>query len=340
MNPVAKFWETHFPHPSGRSLESDSRLSRIVNRRIVAGIMNTFPKTTTKLLSFSRGEFARLLIVEKEGGSYRTLRAMYDYEDPKKRGDLINRLLMHSPGVKAARNRRRIAQRMLQRCLEAQPSDKPALVMVLGGGDGRLEAEVLARISRRDIYFCIVDKDERAVEENQKTLKEFGLEGRGAVFLGNIAEKNDLLAVLDNARRRFGVQFDGANMAVCHGIAEYMDMGLQTNETLSRMLTGIHGCLRAEGSLIISQTDYHDRVRWVERGLGWYMRMRSLEELAGEIEKADWQIRICEHEPMQLITMCLAVKSDQPQRRIDGPSRLLHPTTKHRVEADAHAVAQ
>lgn len=337
MNPVTEFWNRHYP--SDRPLESESGLSRVVNRHIVAGLMNAFPKTVTKFLSFSRGEFARLLIVEKEGGSYRTLRAMYDYEDPKKRGDLINRVLMHSPGVKAARNRRRIAQQMLRRCLEAQPSERPALVMVLGGGDGRLEAEVLARISRRDIFFCIVDKDERAVEENLKTLKEFDLEGRGAVFLGNIAEKNDLLAVLDNARSRFGVQFDGANVAVCHGIAEYLDMGLRTNETLSRMLTAIHGCLRAEGNLIISHTDYHDRVRWVERGLGWFMRMRSLEELAGEVDKAGWQIRICEHEPMQLITMCLAVKSDQPQRRIDGPSRLLHPTAKRRVEADARTVA-
>ena len=310
-----------------------------MNRYVVAGLLNAFPKTVTKFLALSRGEFARLLIVEKEGGSFRTLRAMYEYEDPQKRGDLINRLLMQSPGVKAARNRRKVAQHMLQRCLEDQPAEKPALVMVLGGGDGRLEAEVLARVPRRDIYYCIVDKDDRAVEENRKTMNELGLEGRGAVFLGNIAEKADLLAVLDNARRRFGVQFDGADVAVCHGIAEYMDVGLQTNDTLSRMLTAIHDCMRPEGSLLISQTDYHDRVRWVERALGWYMRMRSIEELAGEIERAGWQIVICEHEPMRLITMCMAVKSDRQHLRIDSPSRVVLHRSKQRVRASSRAAA-
>lgn len=320
MNAVLQFW--HRQIGIGGSLESDSPVSRAINRYVIAGVMNTFPKTATRLLSLGRGELARLLFVEKEGGSYRSLRAMYEYEDPQKRGDLINRLLMESPAVKAARNRRKIAQQMLKRCLEAQPSDSPVLVMAVGGGDGRLEAEVLAQIARQDVYYCGVDKDERAVEEIQKCLAEHGLAGKGFVYLGDAAEKSDLSTAVDSAERRFGVRFDGASVAVCHGITEYLDMGSDSNETFAGLLTAIHGCMRPEGNLIISQTDYHDRVKWLERGLSWYMRLRSLEEVAAEVEKAGWQISVCEHEPMRLITMCLAVKSEAKHRRIDSPSQL------------------
>ena len=333
MNSVLQFWKERYR--IDRPLEIDSRISRMLNRYVVAGMMNTFPHAVTKVLSFSRGELARLLFVEREGGSFRSLRAMYEYEDPQKRGDLINRLLMQSPAVKAARNRRIIAQQMLQRCLEAQPSDTPALVLAIGGGDGRLEAEVLARMSKRNVYYCAVDKDERAVEENQKTLKEHGLAGKGFVFLGNVAEKSDLLAVLEAAERRFGVTFDGASVTVCHGITEYLDMGSTTNETLAGLLTAIHGCTRTEGNLIISQTDYHDRVKWLERGLSWYMRLRDIDEVATEVEKAGWQISICEHEPMRLITMCLAVKSDVKHLRIDSPSQLRRLRARSPVSAAA-----
>ena len=179
-----------------------------------------------------------------------------------------------------------------------------------------------------DVYYCGVDKDERAVEENQKAWKEHGLEGRGFVFLGNVAEKSDLLVVLDAAQRRFGVRFKGVSVAVCHGIAEYLDMGSTGNETLARLLTVIHGCTRPEGNLIISQTDYHDRVKWLERGLSWHMRLRGIDEIAAEVEKAGWQISICEHEPMRLIAMCLAVKSDARHLRVDSPSQLRRSRTK------------
>ena len=204
-------------------------------------------------------------------------------------------------------------------------------MLAIGGGDGRLEAEVLARCPRQDIYYCGVDKDPRAAEEIENTLAQHGLSGRGFVFLGNVAEESDLVAVLQSAEKRFGVPLDGAEVAVCHGITEYLDIGSRANETLSRLLRAIYGCVCPGGSLIISQTDYHDRVRWLERGLSWYMRLRDIDELAAEVEKAGWQISICQHEPMRLITMCLAVKSEARPLRIDGPSQRRRAHTERNV---------
>jgi hypothetical protein len=319
MKPLLQFWNEQYSVPW--PLEADSWDRRLLNRYVVAALMNTFPVTATKVFARSRGELARLLFVEREGGSFRVLRTMYEYTDPARRGDWLNRLLMQSPAVKAARNRRAIAQRMLEACLAAQPLGVPALVLAVGGGDGSLETEVIARAKGRDVYYCAVDKDERAASENHLVLRKHGLEGRGFVFLGNVAERGDLEEVLAKARQRFQVPFDGVSVAVCHGIAEYLDIGTQGNETLSRLLTALLACSRVEGRLIISQTDYHDRVAFLEKGLSWHMRLRSIDELATEVERAGWQISVCEHEPMKLISMCLAVKPDARHRRVDGNGR-------------------
>jgi len=334
VNALRQFWQERYG--LAQPLEGDSRLRRLLNRYVVAALMNSFPRAATKIFSLSNGELARLLFVEREGGSFRVLRAMYEHENARNRGDWINRLLMQSPAIKAARNRRAIAQRMLQQCLEAQPAGLPTLVVAIGGGDGSLEAEVIARVAGRDVYYCAVDKDDRAVADNEAVLRRHGLAARGFVFVGTVAEESDLEAVLDCARRRFNVAFDGAGVSVCHGIAEYYDIGSKTNETLAGLLRAIHGCTRAGGSLVISQTDYHDRVKYLERGLSWHMRLRSSDELAGEVAKAGWQISVCELEPMGLITMCLAAKSAAEHVRIDGPGRVRQP----RVQRPLPAVAR
>jgi SAM-dependent methyltransferase len=333
MSGLVHFWTRRFG--VDQPLEVDSQVHRLLNRYVVAALMNTFPKTVTRIFSLSSGDLARLLFVERDGGSFRSLRAMYEYADPRKRGDLINRLIMQSPAIKAARNRRVIGQRMLQRCLEAQPAGLPTLVLAIGGGDGNNEAEVIARMTTRQVYYCAVDKDERAARESQRVFAEHGLHGRGIVYLGTVAEKRDLEAVVDAARQRFGVPFDGAGVTVCHGITEYYDVGSETNETLALLLSAIYACTRPEGSLIISQTDYHDRVRYLERGLSWYMRLRNSDELASEMAKAGWQLTVCEQEPMRLITMCAAVKSGVPHLRIDSPSLLRRPIAKAPAAANS-----
>jgi len=328
MKPLVRFWEEAYR--VGQSLEADSWVRRAVNKHVVAALMNVFPRTATRVFSRSRGELARLLFANREGGSFRVLRAMYRFDEGHARGDLINRLLMQSPAVKAARNRRRIAQKMLEVSLKAMPPGRPILVLAVGGGDGSLEAEAIARTPERDAYYCGVDRDERAVGENGDVLRRHGLEARGCTLVGGIAEESDVEAALDRAARRFHVSFDGVGITVCQGITEYLDLDCDTNETLAAMLRAIHHCTRPEGRLIISQTDYHDRVRYLEKGLSWYMRLRSREELAAEVNRAGWQTSVCEREPMGLISMCLATKSDarsQP-RESETPIGRPHAATR------------
>lgn len=302
MNPLIQFWNEEYR--SDQSLETDATIGRLVNRHVVAALMNAFPRTATRIFSCSSGELGRLLFAEREGGSFRVLRAMYRYGD-RARGDLLNRLLMQSPAVKAARNRRRIAQRMLEVSLNALPQGRPILVLAVGGGDGSLEADVIARMKRRDVYYCGVDRDERAVGDNLAVLKRLGLEDKGCTLVGSISNKSDVEDALESASRRL-VEFRDVGVCVCQGIAEYLDLHRNTNESFTGMLRAIHSCTRPEGRLIISHTDNHDRVKFLEEGLSWYMRLRGREELGGVVQDAGWQTAVCEREPMKLITMCLA----------------------------------
>jgi SAM-dependent methyltransferase len=334
MNRLVRMWQEQY----GMSgpLEVDTWARSLWNSWIVASLLNTFPRTARNILSRSRGELLQLLLSEGEGGSYRVLRAMYEGDDPESRGDFLNRLFMQSPGIKAIKNRRAIAQHMLDMCLAVRASNSPTLVMAIGGGDGSLELEVIARAAEKNVYYCGVDKDKRAEAWNREALEDFGLEGKGFVASGAGAEEVDFEAVVESARRRFDVPFDGATVTVCHGLTEYLDVGRTTNEDLAKFLTALYRSARPEGTLLISQGDYHDRVKFLERGMGWHMRLRTKEELAAEVEKAGWQISLCEPEPMGIITMCMAVKSDSQRLRIDRREQL----ERHRVPAPVRVRAR
>ena len=202
MNALVRFWNDDYD--VGQPLETDSWVRRVLNTHVVGALMNRFPHAATRLFARSSGELGRLMFARREGGSFRVLRAMYRFEHAHDRGDLLNRLLMQSPAVKAARNRRKIAQGMLQNCLNAMPPGPPRLVLAIGGGDGSLEAEVIAGVANPDVYYCGVDQDETAVDENREVLQRRGLEQRGFTFVGKIGERRDVEMVLQSASERFG----------------------------------------------------------------------------------------------------------------------------------------
>ena len=200
---------------------------------------------------------------------------------------------------------------MLHRALESLPDGRPRLVLAIGGGDGSLEAEVIARHRNRDVFYCGVDRDSRAVAENQRVLRIHGLEKRGTTVVGSVAGNGDVAALLERAAAQFHVRFEGVSICVCQGIVEYFDLHSQTNQSLLRMLRAVLASAAPGGQLLISQTGYHDRVRYLERGLQWHMRLREPEELSSVVRDAGWSVSICQREPMGLITMCLAERVNQ-----------------------------
>lgn len=331
MKSLSKLWNDHYG--VNRPLEVDSWAKRLVNNHIVATLMNVFPRLAVKVFSLSRGELAHRLFKAREGGSYRVLRTMYRFEDAHSQGDLLNRLLMQSPAVKAARNRRKIAQWMLETCLSAMPPGPPRLIMTIGGGDGMLETEVIAKLQQKNLYYCGVDMDEKAVDENRQVLEKHGLQDRGFTHTGSITQADDIDNVLRLAGERFGVEFDGLSVTTCQGLLEYIDMHSDSNENFLKMLRAIHSKTREDGSLLISQTGYHDRVPFLEKGLQWYMRLRESDEIVQVSEEAGWKISICEQEPMQQITMCLATKAGIGNWRLDAQSPLRQPHIARRAAA-------
>ena len=130
------------------------------------------------------------------------------------------------------------------RCLSGGPAGRRAILAGDWGRRRKPRSRCHRRSTNRNVYHCSVDKDEKAVEENRQVMQRYGLAGRGFVVTGDATRKNDLEAALDAARRRFAVPFDGVGIAVCHGITEYLDLGV-SGTTLwrgcSRPFTRVRG---------------------------------------------------------------------------------------------------
>ena len=323
---TSEFWNERYG--VDRPLEADSRVARLLNRYVVAALMNAFPHAATKVFSLSKGELARLLFKERDGGSFRSLRAMYEYENPRNRGDLINRLLMQSPAIKAARNRRTIAQRLLARLF-----GRTALGLAGARAGGRRW-----RWKPRSGSDCPFAAARRLLLHRRYRRQNRRREPEGAAKAWPCGSRFRLRGH-DCRHERHGECRPGRRKAIRRSLRRTEHHCLPRHHRILRHRIGsqpdtlatARGNSRlhtAEGNLIISQTDYHDRVKYLERGLSWHMRLRSREELAAEVEKTGWQISVCQHEPMRLITMCLAVKSDVPQRRVDSPSQVAQPRAK------------
>ena len=268
MTPATTFWNEQYG--IGRPLETDTRLRRLLNRCVVAAMMNTFPKTAIRFFSISKGELARLILWSARGLlSQRS--AMYRYDDAHGRGDLLNRLLMESPAVKA----RGIAG--ASRTHAAAPVGSAARTEAgPGSGGGRRRRRPRGggpcRLARSQLVLLRIGPGS-AQSPKTKMLHRRGLAERGFTIVGSVAENGDVEAALDCRGRRFGVRFDGVGVAICQGVAEYLDIGSNSNLAFSRLLRALHACTLDEGSPIISHTDYHDRVPFLERGLGWHMRL-------------------------------------------------------------------
>ncbi len=284
-------------------LESENFLKSFLNRHLIGRLMNSFPNLANSLLSRSEGEIARLLYKDREKGTFRVLNEMYDYEKSKTT-DVLEKLIMESPAVKAARNRKKIAQYLLKLTLENSKRSK--FIFSVGGGNGRLELEVLKDYPVN--YYCCLDTDERAILEGEALAKKFRVSDQTIFLKGSIRNKDDLNSVTRMATERFLKHFPYLDIVLCQGVFEYFDMKRCSNRQLNNVLTAIYEKTSSNGILLASQTDYHDRVKYLEKGLDWYMRLRSREEVKNEMERVGWCVEYCEKEPMNLITLSLSSK--------------------------------
>lgn len=314
MESLQHFWRSTLGRSDLR-LEADSLLGRFTNRFLLAPLLNAFPSLASRLFSSSHGELARLLFKEREGGSFLVLDTMYEYEGGKERREFLHNVMMHSPAIRAARNRRRIAQVLLATHLQLAADDRPMLVLAVGSGSGRLEAEVLGEVRNRNVYYCGLDIDPRAVAATEATLRQHHLTANGIALAGTINGHDDVANLLEQIERRLGLQFPGIDITMCHGVAEYLDLCSTANAQLSQLVRVLHTHTRQDGALVISQTHRHDRVHFLESALGWHMRLRDADEFRAVIESAGWNVQVCEKEPMGLISMCLAAKDSMPIAR-------------------------
>ncbi len=315
MSGVAEYIKTDYLAGPDLGLESAGRGEQIKNR-IVAALLNYGYPLLNPLLARSKGELAQLWFRTPgyEKSSWRTFEAFYHFEEKKEHGDLGNKLLMASPGVRASRNRKKIALRLLENQLK-EYSGSPVLVNNIGGGSGSRELRVIKNAGRRDIFYCSTDTDSAAADYGDKEAKQISMSMRSffaskKLDFSSPSEVQSFFGEMNQHYFSSKPQFHAFDISLLLGVTEYCDLHTRANTELDQLLQGLHQHTSPRGRMIMGQTDHHDRVRYVEKGLGWKMRLRSQDEIADHIERSGWNILYCEKEPMNVITMILAEKKD------------------------------
>lgn len=156
------------------SIEKPSKISLFLNKAI-ALLMNNYPTFANTILSHSKSDLAHYLFHDPTcpKGSFKQLNEIYDYEYGKK-GDILNRIINLSPALKAARNRKKIAQQFL-RLVIAKAYKNPTVIFSFGGGDSRIEIEVMAEMDMKNLYLISIDAQTEAKVEGEKLAKKLNI---------------------------------------------------------------------------------------------------------------------------------------------------------------------
>ena len=291
------------------NLEKPNLLSLVTNKPI-AWFMNNYPNLTNKIGSLSKQDLAYYVFHDDNcpSGSYKQLNAIYDFETNQE-VDLINRLLNVSPALKAARNRKKLAQHLLKKALSGS-DNKPLSIFSFGGGDERLSLEVMAEVKKKNVYLISIDSQAVAKTDGQKRAQELDLNNQ-ACFITEFNDSNKYTMLRDfllTASEILKVQLSEINAVMAHGFLEYLDLNKNTNTEFSSFLNNSIKFGSRDLKLILSQTDLHDRVPYYEKGQNLFMRLRGKDELKREIEMQDLRIEYMEKEPMNIITMMYCSK--------------------------------
>jgi len=291
------------------SLEKPPKISSVINKAI-AWFMNSYPYFSNNIFSHSKSDLAYYLFHDKEcpKGSFKQLNEIYDYECGKK-GDFINRIINLSPALKAARNRKKIAQQLLKIAISNEHSN-PIVIFSLGGGDSRIELEVMAELKKADVYLVSIDLQTDAKVEGKRLSGKLGLANQ-AYFVTDFIEFKNLSQIdkyIKEASEQFGIVIKNIDIIMAHGFLEYLDLKTESDEELSVFMKSILSLGRDGTKLILSQTCVHDRVPYYEKGLNLYMRLRNKDELIKELLNHQLKIEYAETEPMGIITMVYCLK--------------------------------
>jgi len=275
----------------------------VLNEFVIGPMMGNFPNITNKILSRSRGELSRLFFEERctGHGSFKIFEEFYRYDPNSNPGDFLNKLMMESPAIKAARNRRKIAQRQLEDELENRSGK--TLVVSFGGGNGALELEVIKRIGK-EVYYCSIDNDDYSIEDGNRIAREMGLETT-TLYLNEHADtlSPEYFHHLEfKLMEHFGIT-QGIDIATCHGFTEYLDRGKNTDKEFIGLIKNLYDVAERGSTLFLSQTSKHSREKYLVKGLDWVMRLRTLKEVKTLLENSPWILKYIEKEPMGIISM-------------------------------------
>lgn len=240
----------------GVRYETLSLFRKAMNRAVINPLINYIVPTNVLLgfLSKSRSPLLHESILRP--GGWRAMKITYENGTPLDRID--KRILKDAVLTLSARNRKRMAVRVLRELIHKYRIGGDVHIVGIGTGPGFnvLEAMVDAETDR--VFAYCIDEDADAFTFGMRMAEEMGLRGRVRYIAGDAINLERLLEVVPHIVKMVG-------------ILEYL-----TDEQVKDLLNVSHRMLPPGGSVVVnSMVATHGVDRYLRRIFNWHLNYRS-----------------------------------------------------------------
>ena len=231
-----------------------------VGRAFKAAIINPFanhmpPGMLRALLRFGKSELAASNWADP--GGWRSMVISYEGR-PRQIADKI--LVGAGTMSRALRNRRRLAGALLARLIDECPH-KPAHVLCLGAGPGRIIIDALSRATE-DAHATLVDLNPDAFDYGREIAADAGVADKVKYIVGDVRDVDELLD-------------EPPDLVKMIGICEYL-----TDEQIRSIIEAAAGVMPPGSGIVFNSiSEAHGNDRFFRRVFGLHMIHRTPQEL-------------------------------------------------------------
>ncbi|MCX6354262.1 MAG: class I SAM-dependent methyltransferase family protein [Candidatus Aureabacteria bacterium] len=274
----------------GIRYETLSLFRKVFNRAVINPLIN-YIVPTKLLLNFLNKSKSPLLheSISRPGG-WRAMKLCYENGEPVDAVD--KRILKDAVLTLSARNRRRMAVRVLKDLIQKYRVGGDVHIVGIGTGPGFnvLEAMVDAETDR--VFAYCIDEDSDAFSFGEKLAEQMGLKGRVRYITGNAINLEGLLEVVPHVVKMVG-------------ILEYL-----TDDQVMELLRMSHRILPPGGSVLVNSiTAHHGVDRYLRRVFNWHLNYRSPRKILSLFEESGFSDFHLRQDPLGVYAILVGSKN-------------------------------
>lgn len=284
---------------NGEHYEDLGGLTMHITNAIITPLLNNLPRKVIRdLIAKSKGDTGKLLLTRP--GSYVLFNSIYRFGE-KGAVDVLDKVLNNTIAARAVRNRFLFVKEALYRMGKESIHDSgTAAFFGIGIGDGNAEIHVMRRLLDElggQVYLVAVDHDKEAIKAGMQRASDVHVENHVLFLEGsaNLKEVPDLQHFMDEAENLFGSKIK-ANIVINIGLNQYLDVDpgshgvARGSDEIIGLLTSYYNLLDKGGWILSDNTDFHDRIPFLERSLDWFCSYRSLDVLTRLVSETGFRV--------------------------------------------------